>query len=211
LVNLNLLPKRLRRRAGPDWWRTAAIAVPLLVLGTVAYLTVQTSMTLNAKIQRREELRAEVAILQPYVEEYQKLQRRKRELEEIASVAREVKQTFKPWSEYLAEFLNRLPKQKGRLVVSLTSINAHPIGADQGEQRYGIPAEVEFSVRGEAESDRALVQFVKVYETDPKFGINFQNANLDQRTGIYTFNANIGMLVEPPKTMEEEQNAGGAQ
>lgn len=185
--------------------------VPLVVLGAIAYTTIQTMSTLNAKIEQRDQLQAEVQILRPYVAEYQKLQRRKRELEQIAGVARQVQATFKPWSEYLAGFLRRLPSQNGRLLVSLSSINAHTIGTARAQQRYGIPAQVEFTIRGEAASEKALVDFVKVFETDPGFGINFQSANYDTRTGIYTFSANVGMVVKPPEAAKEEQNAGGAQ
>ncbi len=211
MVNLNLLPKKLRRRAGPDWWRTAAIVVPLLILGVVAYLTLQTLGTLNARIDQRDQLKAEVQILRPYVAEYQKLERRRRELEQIAGVAREVRATFKPWSEYLANFLKRLPSRRGRLLVSLNSINARSLNPSRAESIYGIPAQVEFSLRGEAASEQALVNFVKVFETDPGFGINFQSTSLDKKTGIYSFNASVGMVVTPPKPKsQEEQNEGGS-
>ena len=206
MVNLNLLPKRLRRRAGPDWWRTAAIVVPLVILGVAGYVTIQTQSTLNARLNERDQLRAEVQILRPYVNEYRKLERKRKELEEIAGIAREVRATFKPWSEYLANFLRRLPKRGGRLSVSLASINARPIDPDRAQQTYGVPAQVEFTLRGEAASDRALIDFVHTFETDPGFGINFQNASYDKKTGIYSFSAAVGMVVKPPEASGEEKH-----
>jgi len=200
LVNINLLPKKLRRRAEFDWWRLIAIFVPLIVFGTIAYITLKTSGELHAKTNQRDQLRAEVQILQPYVAEFQKLERRRKELEQIAVVARKVRSTFKPWSDYLAEFLNRLPAQRGHLLVSLKSIDAHAIDPGRAKLVYGIPAQVEFSLRGEAASEKALISFVKVFETDPNFSINFQSTNFDERTKIYTFNASVGMVAKPQKT-----------
>ena len=191
---------------GPDWWRTAAIVVPLVFLAVVGYITLQTQSTLNARLSERDQLRAEVQILRPYVNEYRKLEKRRRELEQIAGVAREVRATFKPWSEYLANFLRRLPKRRGRLTVSLSSINARPIDPARAQQVYGVPAQVEFTLRGEAASDRALIDFVHTFETDPGFGINFQNASFDKKTGIYSFSASVGMVVKPPEASEEEKH-----
>ncbi len=208
MVNLNLLPKRLRRRAGPDWWRTAAIVVPLVIVGVVGYITVQTQSTLNARLNERDQLRAEVQILRPYVNEFRKLEKRRRELEQIAEVARKVRATFQPWSEYLANFLRRLPRRGGRLTVSLASVNARAIDPGRAEQIYGVPAQVEFSLRGEAASDRALIDLVHTFETDPGFGINFQNASFDKQTGIYSFSANVAMVVKPPEASEEGKNEG---
>ncbi len=202
MVNINLLPKRLRRRLGPDWWRTAAIVVPLILLGIVAYMTIQVQSTLIAKTHQRDQLRAEVQILRPYVAEYRKLERRKKELEQIAGVAQEVRATFKPWAEYLAEFFNKLPQEKGRLAVSLSSITARSVDPERSREVYGIPADIEFATRGEAASERALVNFVKAFETDPNFGINFQSSSYDKRTGIYAFNASIGMLTAREETRE---------
>lgn len=200
MVNINLLPKRLRRRIGPDWWRTAAIAIPLILFGIIAYITLRTENELITKTHQRDQIQAEVQILRPYIAEYQKLESQKKELDQIASIAREVRATFKPWSEYLAKFLNKLPTENGQLVVSLSSVNARTIDLNQAEQYYGIPAQVEFDLRGEAASEKALVEFVKAFETDADFGINFQNASFDRQTGIYSFSAGIGMVVEAAQT-----------
>ena len=193
---------------GPDWWRTAAIVVPLIVLGAVAYVTIQTQTELNTRLSERDQLRAEVQILRPYVTEYRRLEARRQELEQIASVAREVRATFKPWSKYLADFLRRLPKRKGRLTVSLSSIEARSINPASAKQIYGVPAGVEFSLRGEAASDQALVDFVHTFETDPRYGINFQSASYDKKVGIYSFSAAVGMVVKPPEAGGEEKHEG---
>ena len=201
MVNLNLLPKRLRRRAGPDWWRTAAIVVPLVLLGAVAYVHLGTQARLGKLLDQRDQLKAEVQILRPYIAEYHKLEKRRRELEAIAQVARQVRATFRPWSDYLAEFLTRLPARRGRLLVSLSSLNARGIDPQKAQGLYGVPAGVEFTLRGEAASDRALIDFVHTFETDPGFGINFQNASFDKKTKIYNFSATVGMVLNPKKPL----------
>jgi len=208
LVNLNLLPKRLRRRTGPDWWRTAAIVVPLLLFGATAYIHLGTQARLSKLLDQRDQLQAEVQILRPYIAEYHKLEKRRRELEAIAKVAREVRATFRPWSEYLAQFLHRLPARRGQLLVSLRSLSARPIDPQKAQGLYGVPAGVEFTLRGEAASDRALIDFVHTFETDPGFGINFQNASYDRKTRIYTFSASVGMVLPAQKLAKA---GGGAQ
>jgi len=63
LIRLNLLPKNLRRRIEPGWWRLAAGAFALLTLSYLGFLhyTAYTELTL-AK-QERDALKAEVEAL----------------------------------------------------------------------------------------------------------------------------------------------------
>lgn len=206
MVNLNLLPKHLRRRAGPDWWRTSAIAVPLVLLGVIAYITLQTQSTLADRLNTRDQLRAEVEILRPYIRERAKLERKRRELEKIASVAREVRSTFRPWSDYLANFLNRLPRQGKQLAVSLSTIDTRAINPSEAKASYGVPAEIEFRIRGEAASEKALIQLIRTFESAPDFGIDFQNASFNAKTKTFSFSAAVGMVTQPLENREEAMN-----
>ncbi len=200
MVELNLLPKHLRKRLGPDLWKTAAIAVPLVIFGLIAYLHITTSLQIADLEQQRATLQAEVNILKPYIAERNKLMQKKRQLEAIASVAREVRATYKPWSDYLAAFLTTLPKRKGqRLLVRLLSINARNISPDQAVNVYGKPVNVEFALRGEADGRQALIRFVRNFETNPKFAINFQNANYNKEKRLFNFSASVGMMAPEPK------------
>lgn len=186
---------------GPDWWRTAAVVVPLVLFGLIAYVHLGTQARLNKAIDDRDQIKAEVEILRPYIAEYHKLEKRRKDLEAIAQVARQVRATFRPWSDYLAQFLTRLPSRGKRLLVSLNSLSAQGIDPQKAQALYGVPAGVEFTLRGEAASERALIDFVHTFETDPGFGINFQNANFDKKTGIYNFSASVGMVLPEKKTV----------
>jgi len=209
LVELNLLPKHLRKRLGPDLWKTATILVPLLLLGIIAYLHIATSVQIATLTSQRDTLQAEVNILKPYIAERNQLVQKKRQLEAIASVAREVRATYKPWSDYLAAFLTKLPKRSGRrLLVRLLSINTRSIEPDQAQGIYGKPVNVEFALRGEADGKQALIRFVRSFETDPKFAINFQNASYNKESGLFNFSANVGMIAPEPK---EAQRAAAKQ
>ena len=41
MINVNLLPKTLRKNRGLDPWKAAAVAVPVVVLGVCGFLQVQ--------------------------------------------------------------------------------------------------------------------------------------------------------------------------
>lgn len=70
--------------------------------------------------------------------------------------------------------------------------------APGGENLYdGKPVKVEFSLQGEALGQAQLVRFIEAFESSPRFGINFQQATLDQNRGLYTFSATVGMVEAP--------------
>lgn len=196
---------------GPDWWRTSAIVVALITAGGIGYATLQTMQKINQLTQERDNLQAEVELLRPYIEEYQRLEARQRELEQIAAVAREVRAKFHPWSDYLAKFLAHFPQKQGRLLVRLDSLSAQLTDPYLAMETYGIPAEVEFSFTGKAASEEALIELVKAYETTPGFAINFQDATYNKEEGTYSFSASVGMEIERPEEAEAGAEEGGGE
>jgi len=196
LINLNLLPKRYRKRTLPSAWRLATFVAGILVLGSVGFVHYQTQASINRLENQKEQLRLEVELLRSYIAEQNKLQQKQRELEALASVSRQVRAKFRPWADYLARFLVELPSKEGRLEVRLETLSVKAIDPNKAKQIYGIPADVEFTFRGRAASRNVLVQMVKTFETDPGFGIDFQKAEHDLKTGIYRFSASVGMIAK---------------
>lgn len=200
MIRLNLLPKNLRRRIEPGWWRLAAGAFALLTLSLLGFLhyTAYTELTL-AK-QERDALKAEVEALKPFIAEQNRLQQERKALEALLAIREGLKKNFVPWSEYLAAFIRQIPQQGGRFPVALRSVGTRAIPEDEANQMAqagtydGKKVRVEFTVQGEALSQNALVSFVQAFETSPRFGIEFQGASLDQNRGLYTFSARIGVV-----------------
>jgi len=200
LIRLNLLPKNLRRRVEPGWWRLAAILFVVAVLGIVGYLHYSAWSQLQALQDERDQLRLEVDVLRPAIREQQDLLRRQKELQPLEQVRQQLENRRVRWSENIAAFVNQIPRENGRFGVALRSIGASLRNqpAAPSENLYdGKPVKVEFNLQGEALGQAQLVRFVEAFESSPRFGINFQQATLDQNRGLYTFSATVGMVEEP--------------
>jgi type IV pilus assembly protein PilN len=57
-----------------------------------------------------------------------------------------------------------------------------------------VTREIELS--GSASSQQAVVNFLRTFENNPNFGVNFRSMQSDGETGQYTFNASVG-IVQP--------------
>lgn len=200
MIKLNLLPKNLRRRVEPGWWRLAAAAVVLSVLGTVAFLHLSTLTQVQALENQRGQLQLEVDVLRPFIAEQNRLNQQQRELEQLLAVRNQLRERFVPWSDNLALFINQIPREGRRFGVALRSIGTRALTPQETQNNVqngvydGRPVNVEFALQGEAIGQSALIRFVEAFENSPRFGINFQNANLDQQRQLYTFGATVGLI-----------------
>ena len=198
MIKLNLLPKTLRKRVEPGWWRLTAIIFPLIIFTIIALVHLSTLARINQLENERSQLQAEVAVLQPYIRKQRELNQRKAELEQIIRVDQEIKSNFVAWSDNIAKFINQIPRRNGRFEVFLRSINTKLVPPSTRAQlvNQGIydrkPVIVEFTVQGEAKNDQALIRFVKAFEDSPDFGINFQQGSRT-KDGGYTFTSTIGI------------------
>jgi type IV pilus assembly protein PilN len=206
LIKLNLLPKNLRRRVEPGWWRLAAAAVVLAVLGTVAFLHLSTLSRVQALENQRDQLQVEVDVLRPFIAEQNRLNQQQRELEQLLSVRNQLRERFVPWSDNLAQVINQIPREGRRFGVALRSIGTKALTPQEVQSNVqngiydGKPVIVEFNLQGEAIGQNALIRFVEAFETSPRFGINFQNASLDQQRQLYTFGATVGLVGQAQAT-----------
>jgi type IV pilus assembly protein PilN len=200
LIRLNLLPKNLRRRVEPGWWRLAAAIFALVVLGTMGVLhyTAYTELTL-AKGER-DALKAEVEALKPFIAEQNRLEAERKALEALLAIRENLKKGFVPWSDYLAAFIGQIPREGGRFPVALRSVGTQALSEEEADRQAqggafdGKRVRVVFNVQGEALNQAALVRFVQAFETSPRFGIEFQGASLDPQRGLYTFSARVGAV-----------------
>ncbi|GGM97278.1 competence protein [Thermus composti] len=200
MIRLNLLPKNLRRRVEPGWWRLAAWLFALVVFLSLAFLHYTAYTELSLAREERDALRAEVEALRPFIQEQNRLQEERRALEALLAIRESLQKNFVPWSEYLAAFINQIPREGGRFPVALRSVGLRAITEEEANQQAqsglydGKRIRVEFALQGEAASQTSLVRFIQAFETSPRFGIEFQGASLDENRGVYTFSARIGAV-----------------
>jgi type IV pilus assembly protein PilN len=207
LVEINLLPRSLRRRAETNWWRVAAVGVPVTVLGAIAILQYGAITENNRLTAERDQLKLEVDTLRPYVRDQRTLIAQRAELEKISSVDKAIRSDARPWSTDIAGFVETLTASGAR--VSLTQLQAtHVAGAAPGsaptpDNGYdGKNVTSELSVTGDAASVADVIRLVRAFETSPNYGIQlggFQaRTNADETDRTYTFNARVGIVTPVP-------------
>lgn len=212
MINLNLLPKNLRRRVEPGYWRLAAGAVVLLTVLTMGGIHFSTLAKIHSLESQRNELQLEVDALKPALDELARLNARKDEIGKVLAVKTQLETKAVPWSDNIAGLVSHFPRAGNRTEISIKSLSAKSllpadIQANQASGNYdGKPLNIEFTIQGEAPTQGAITRLISAFENpdnddDPlndKFGINFQNQSFDPTKGIYSFGANLGMLGVTP-------------
>lgn len=194
MIKLNLLPKNLRRRVEAGWWRVAAVAFGVAVVGVLSFFHLTTLNQLRILETQRSELQTEVNLLQDEIRQDRELRVQQAELQRVLAVESQLASRFVAWSEDIATFLNQIPRDNGRLVVSLNRIDTRLSQDPNNALVFGKPVAVEFTLQGQTRNQSSLIRFVNAFEASPRFGINFQRADRDQNTGNYTFTAVVGLV-----------------
>lgn len=199
MIKLNLLPKNLRKRVEPGWWRLITILVPLATIGILSFYHLSVLSRIHTLENQKTQLEVQVQQLQPFIEEQNQLSRQRDQLQKILTVAKKVHTNFVPWSDYLATFINEIPRRESHFGVSLRSINTQVVAPSTAQAfvRQGLyngkVIRVQLTIQGQARNREALIGFIRTFESAPNLGINFQQASLDQGSGHYSFSATIGM------------------
>jgi type IV pilus assembly protein PilN len=205
LININLLPKNLRRVREPGYWRLLAVAFPLLVFAVVfvfqffAYRTVQ---NLEQELATKQD---QLALLQPFLQEQEQLLQRQRQLNELIVIAQAVRQNRIVWTSEISGLLELLPPatETGRPSIDFSSVSMRALGGQQQspERFEGQPVVAEVSINGEVVNIGVLADFVQALEDSQNYGVVFQNASRQAETEIYTYSLTTGALA----TQEEPQ------
>jgi type IV pilus assembly protein PilN len=200
LINVNLLPKSLKRIREPGYWRVLAVAVPLVVAGVlfgIQYLTNQTIANLQRDVQLRED---QLALLQPFLDEQRQLQTRQAALRELIAIAEEVRRGQVLWTTEIAALLETLPARgDGETpAIDFRSMNLRSVYPPVTDpNRYeGASIVSEASISGTVRGPEVLAQFVRNIENAPDFGVLFQNASrTSDDEELFSYNLTVGGFV----------------
>jgi type IV pilus assembly protein PilN len=215
LISINLLPKTLRKRVEPGWWRLIAIAIPVVVLGVILGLQLGLNNQISGLTAQRDQLDTEVKALQRFVDGNTALIAQQKELEVTTAIKTQLEQARVKWSQQLDTFVRKIPASTTHPnvpAVSLKSLSVkHLTPADsQSKAATGAydkkPILTEFTLSGEAESYADITRYINVFEQDPKFGIEFGGSSRSSttttsggpETARYSFTATVGVVNDTP-------------
>ncbi len=215
MISINLLPKTLRKRVEPGWWRLIAIAIPVVVLGVILGLQLGLNNQISGLTAQRDQLTTEVAALQKYVDGNAALIAQQKELEVTTAIKAQLEQSRVRWSDQLSTFVKKIPASITRPngpAVSLKSLSVKQLTPAESQTKAASgaydkkPITTEFALTGEAESYADIQKYITVFENDPKFGIEFTGSTRSDVTASqgtakstrYSFNATVGVVSDTP-------------
>jgi type IV pilus assembly protein PilN len=198
LINVNLLPKHLRRVREPGYWRVIAVLFPLLVLGAlsvVQFLYTQTERNLQAEKNEKE---TKVAELQQFVDKQAQVQAQLEQVQILIGIRDQVQANTIEWTNEIAGLMEYWPAPgaSGRPSISFNSLTMQATDAANTDPNLyeGKSIVAEMNVSGEVVNTQVLAQFLKSLEDSEDFHGNLQNATRVEETGNYTYSMTIGAV-----------------
>ena len=135
------MPKNLRRRREPGYWRFIALLFPLLVLGVAGFMQVSVSATARTLAEERDLRELKLSTLRPALEEQERLQARQRQLGELIAVRNSVQAGKIDWTDELASMLETLPPpmDTGLPRVEFNALSMSALGGEPNDAYDGAP------------------------------------------------------------------------
>ncbi len=200
MININLLPKNLRRVREPGYWRLLIVLFPLLVFGVAAMFQYFAGTT-EANLQREKLAREDqLALLQPFLREQRDLLSRQQQLNQLIAVARSVRENRIMWTGEIVGMLEHLPARSvaGRPVIDFDSLSMTSVVPPRSDpQRFeGRPVIAEMSVNGSVLNADVLAEFIRALENSQNYGVAFQSATRQSDTDLFGYTLTVGALAE---------------
>jgi type IV pilus assembly protein PilN len=202
MVKINLLPKNLRKRVEPGYWRIVAIAFPVLVLLICGLLQIAKNGEIANLTDQKASLETQKQALQRFVNGQKDLQTQQASLNEVVKIDAQLSGDPEKWSDQVKRFLERLPRKGSTPLVSLKTFNVKPVNpanTSSGEVPYdGKFVTKEIQLTGTASNDKDIIAFIQTFENTPDFGARFGRMQYNEQDGTYDFDASIGIVSAPP-------------
>ncbi len=209
LIRINLLPKTLRKRVEPGWWRLIAIAVPLVALAVMIGMQLAANAERDQLAQTRDDRNTELALLQKYITAQNELTAQQRELEATTTIKAQLERERVAWSREIRTFTSQIPRSTdnpSRFAASLQNmtlrrVDAAAVASQAATGAYdGKAINTEVTFNAQATSLNDVETFQRAFENNDRFGINLgavsrtQNNNPNSAASLYTFNATVGLV-----------------
>lgn len=197
MININLLPKNLRRVREPGYWRILAVLFPILVLaiaGGMQYFANATANNLQREKLARED---QLALLQPFLREQRDLISRQQQLNQLIAVAQSVRENNIVWTSEISGLLETLPVGGGEVpVIDFTSLSMQSVVPPRSDpNRYeGRPVIAEMNVSGSVVDAEVLAEFIRALEGSSAYGVLFQNAQRQGDNELFNYSLTVGAV-----------------
>jgi type IV pilus assembly protein PilN len=200
LINVNLLPKNLRRVQEPGYWKLLAVLFPLLAFGIVFMLQFTANQTVRNLENDVQQLEDRLALLQPALREQQQLQQRQAQLRALIQVYEDVQKNRIEWSNAITGMLENLPalSANGERQIDFQTLNLNSIVPPRTDPaRFeGKIVVAEMNISGNVVNTDVLADFIRNIEDSPQYGVAFQRTDRQQEQGLYTYSLVVGMHPE---------------
>jgi len=197
VVEINLLPQQYRKQSEPTLWQPAAVGVVVLTALILIGVEVATATKVGNLTKELDSVNGEIAALTPASQEFGRLNQEKNQLTQVTAIAVQLRDAKTYWANDIASFTAQLPGGSG---VALQSMTIRPLdaGALASQQQNGVytgkNVTREIELNGSASSQQAVVNFLRTFENNPNFGLNFRSMQAEGDTGQYTFSATVGIV-----------------
>jgi type IV pilus assembly protein PilN len=212
MVKINLLPKNLRKRVEPGYWRLIAVAFPVLVLAVCGVLQISKNNEIARLQNDKLTLEQQKQALQRYVTGQRDLQAQQNSLNEVVKIDAQLSGDPEKWSAQIQRFLEQMPRKGGSPLVTLKTMSIAPINPGTlagGELPYdGKYVTKQIQLTASADTDSDVIAFVQSFENSKDFGIRFGRMQRQEALGndpnaapgaaTYDFDAAIGIVGTPP-------------
>ena len=212
MINVNLLPKNLRRKRESGIWKLLYVAIPLITLIVIAVIQIAANNRERSLIDTRDGLEIDLVRLQPFVDEQQALQARQQSLNELIAVDQSVREGRVVWSSELFSLLETLPPQGNTLEPSVVfdSLTMNKDELDFTNFTANLVAEIS----GRARDSASLLTYLRILETTDIYDFEFGGATQEPNQQVtvteidpaapFNFTLTVGTVVESANANEED-------
>lgn len=193
-LSINLLNRSMLPQQSSGASALAGYVAPIVILLVSGGLYLAQNATLAAQQQRKSQLEAQLAALEPQVAQQLELQNRNTEINQEVMRADQIRSARSYWPEYLELIANRVPDTT---LIGITSLTGKQDREVNSREFDGRKVDIVFQVDVQAKTREAMSSFIQAFNTSP-FSISVTNytSGEGRSSGARFMTARIGLNSE---------------